>query len=106
MNLILQLFTISKFTILLLFQFYLLFIVLCSTQSQLPAYAVPLFVRIQPEIEITSTFKHKKADLKKEGFNPSVISDKLYFRDSEQAKYIPLDSNLFNDIVSGNRARL
>lgn len=76
------------------------------TQNQLPSYAIPLFVRIQPRIEITSTFKHKKADLKKQGFDPSKTTDKLYFRDSEQGKYVPLDEALFNEITSGKRARL
>mmetsp|Transcript_24587 Transcript_24587/g.31269 ORF Transcript_24587/g.31269 Transcript_24587/m.31269 type:complete len:555 (-) Transcript_24587:46-1710(-) len=77
-----------------------------ATQAQLPAYAVPLFLRIQPKIEITSTFKHKKTDLKKEGFDPSLTTDKLYFRDSAQGKYVPLDSVLFKDICSGTRSRL
>ena len=33
----------------------------------LPAYARPLFLRIQDRIEVTATFKHKKTDLVREG---------------------------------------
>lgn len=39
-------------------------------KGQLPAYAVPVFLRIAPKLEVTGTFKHRKVDLKKEGFNP------------------------------------
>ena len=39
-------------------------------QQQLPAYAVPVFLRLRPEQEVTGTFKHRKVDLKKEGFAP------------------------------------
>ena len=34
----------------------------------LPAYAVPLFVRVVDELEQTSTFKSKKVDLRKQGY--------------------------------------
>lgn len=77
-----------------------------STKAQLPGYALPIFVRIQPEIEITSTFKHKKVELKKEGFNPSVVTDKLFFRDADQNQYVPLNTVLYKEIVSGERSRL
>ncbi|KXS20290.1 acetyl-CoA synthetase-like protein [Gonapodya prolifera JEL478] len=34
----------------------------------LPRYAVPVFVRILPAMEITGTFKHRKVEYRKEGF--------------------------------------
>lgn len=43
--------------------------------SKLPSYAVPRFVRVMPEIEITGTFKHRKVDLMRQGFDPRSISD-------------------------------
>ena len=48
-------------------------------QDQLPKYSVPLFIRISEEIEKTGTFKYKKVDLAKEGFDPDKISDQLYW---------------------------
>ena len=39
-------------------------------KNSLPSYAMPLILRIKKEIEITGTFKHKKVDLVKEGYNP------------------------------------
>ena len=41
----------------------------------LPSYAMPVILRVQKEIEITVTFKHKKVDLVKEGYNPQDVSD-------------------------------
>lgn len=34
----------------------------------LPAYAVPMFVRVVPDIEHTSTFKNRKVELREEGY--------------------------------------
>jgi len=69
--------------------------------KELPAYAQPLFIRLQGEIEITGTFKHRKGDLVKEGFDPSVIADPLFFRDDENQTYRPLDQALHDAICSG-----
>ncbi|NWW51464.1 S27A2 synthetase, partial [Pedionomus torquatus] len=53
------------------------------TGDTLPAYAAPRFVRIQDALEITGTFKQCKGNLVKEGFDPSVIKDPLFFRDDK-----------------------
>jgi fatty-acyl-CoA synthase len=71
---------------------------------ELPAYARPLFVRLTPAIEVTGTFKHRKVDLVNEGFDPSRISDPLFFLDGVRG-YVPLDAALHGRIVSGD-ARL
>ncbi|HEX5062996.1 MAG TPA: long-chain-acyl-CoA synthetase, partial [Kofleriaceae bacterium] len=36
-------------------------------ESQLPAYARPLFLRVRPELEVTGTFKQVKSDLRRQG---------------------------------------
>ena len=41
---------------------------------ELPFYARPVFIRIQPAIETTGTFKYRKVDLVKEGFDPAKSS--------------------------------
>ena len=51
------------------------------------SYAVPMFVRVQTEMSVTSTFKQLKGQLVKEGFDPALISDKLYCEDSPKKKY-------------------
>ena len=47
----------------------------------LPAYARPLFLRLEPRIDMTGTFKHKKAQLVAEGFDPARVTGNLYFRE-------------------------
>jgi fatty-acyl-CoA synthase len=44
-----------------------------SLEQALPAYAVPLFIRLQTEQQTTGTFKYRKVELKQEGFDPGVV---------------------------------
>lgn len=67
-------------------------------EAALPSYAQPLFVRLMASIPKTGTYKLRKLDLRDEGFNPTVITDKLYFHD--KSTYVPIDMNLYNDIIS------
>jgi fatty-acyl-CoA synthase len=69
---------------------------------ELPVYARPVFLRLLPEIEVTGTFKHRKVELVKEGFDPAAISDPLFFLDGERG-YVPLDSELYGRIVRGEQ---
>ena len=52
-----------------------------ALQEQLPGYARPLFYRMMESLETTSTFKIKKFELVKAGFNPLELSEPLYFAD-------------------------
>ncbi len=45
--------------------------------DRLPAYAVPLFIRIVDSLEQTSTFKSRKVELRKKGYEPDA-EGKLY----------------------------
>ncbi|MBV9154074.1 MAG: long-chain-acyl-CoA synthetase [Alphaproteobacteria bacterium] len=65
----------------------------------LPAYAQPLFVRVCSAIEATETFKQKKQDLVREGYDPSKTTDPLYFADREAGAYVPLDRALYDRIA-------
>jgi fatty-acyl-CoA synthase len=67
--------------------------------AHLPAYARPLFLRLSQEIATTDTFKQKKAQLAREGFDPGKIADALYFDDGNA--YVPLDAALFAKINAG-----
>jgi fatty-acyl-CoA synthase len=53
-------------------------------------------------LAITETFKHKKAPLEQDGFDPARIVDPLYFFDAGRG-YIPLDADLHRRIVEGER---
>ncbi|WP_072809911.1 long-chain-acyl-CoA synthetase [Rhodococcus zopfii] len=54
--------------------------------ASLPAYAVPLFVRIVDELEHTSTFKSRKVDLRDEGFSKTG-DDPLYVLEGRSGGY-------------------
>lgn len=70
-------------------------------QNQLPAYARPLFIRIQTRMDVTGTFKHIKGKLTEEGFDPNKISEPLYFLDTKEKDYIPLTINIYDSVVTG-----
>ena len=76
-----------------------------AIHRDLAAYARPVFLRILPEMEITGTFKHRKVDLVREGFDPRQIPDAIYFRDPAAGRYVPLDAGLCDAILNG-QARL
>lgn len=71
--------------------------------ATLPAYARPLFVRVQTQIETTATFKLKKADLVAQGFDPHVVQDPLYVRDAETNAYVPLSAERFEALKTGRQ---
>jgi fatty-acyl-CoA synthase len=58
-------------------------------------------VRIRGEIDVTATFKQKKFDLVREGFDPSLTGDAIYFNDPHAQAFRRLDPALYQDIVSG-----
>ena len=70
-------------------------------KQQLPAFAWPLFVRIVKRLDITGTFKLKKFNLQREGYDPSIISDKLFFLHPKTGNYETLSNELFDSIVTG-----
>ncbi|KAL1115300.1 hypothetical protein AAG570_007331 [Ranatra chinensis] len=69
-------------------------------RRKLSSFARPLFVRILRQLPMTSTFKLKKIDLQKEGYNPNLIQDPLYFFDSKSGTYTRLTPQLYDEIVS------
>ena len=69
--------------------------------AALPDYAVPIFLRIRTQTDTTGTMKLKKVDLVKAGYDPSAITDELYFRDEDARSYVPITPELFKDINSG-----
>lgn len=49
----------------------------------------------------SGTFKFQKTELRREGFNPSNVSDRLYFLDSSRGRYIPVEEELYQSVLSG-----
>jgi acyl-CoA synthetase (AMP-forming)/AMP-acid ligase II len=69
--------------------------------AQLPAYAVPLFLRGVGELETTATFKTRKHALRDEGVDPSSVRDPLYVLLDRARGYEPLTPALWRQFVEG-----
>jgi fatty-acyl-CoA synthase len=69
--------------------------------AHLPEYARPLFLRLLPELDVTATFKQKKFDLVREGFDPACVADPLYFSDADTRTFVRLTKALYDSIQSG-----
>jgi citronellyl-CoA synthetase len=74
---------------------------LTQLQAELPAYAVPLFLRLSQRLETTSTFKHKKAPLKEQGYDLSRCNDPIYAWLPGSDRYVPLHAELQAAIEAG-----
>ena len=69
--------------------------------ARLPSYAVPIFIRVQKEAETTGTFKYRKVDLVKEGFNPDNMADPVWFADPAKGTYVPVTHDRYESILAG-----
>ncbi|HET6472076.1 MAG TPA: long-chain-acyl-CoA synthetase [Pseudomonadales bacterium] len=67
----------------------------------LPSYARPVFLRIHPEMEVTGTFKLMKGDLRREGYDLSLVKDPLYVMKPGKSQYEPLDAQFLDKIRAG-----
>lgn len=74
-------------------------------EAQLPAYAVPLFLRRVEALETTATFKTRKQALREEGFDPSRVTDPLYILANRALGYEPLSAARWAELQDG-RLRL
>jgi fatty-acyl-CoA synthase len=70
-------------------------------ENSLPSYARPVFVRLQPKPEMTGTFKLRKVDLQREGWDPATVSDPIYLRDDESRSYVELTAERLGAIRAG-----
>ena len=70
--------------------------------ERLPEYARPLFLRIRGEIEMTATFKPKKQDLSREGYDPTITADAIYFDDRISQAFVKLDTAVYERLQTGN----
>ncbi|KAG5882212.1 hypothetical protein JTB14_024724 [Gonioctena quinquepunctata] len=60
-------------------------------KSHLPGYAIPLFLRVLESLPVTGTFKVKKVELRKDGFDMTMIKDPMYFLMRKSQSTFPLN---------------
>lgn len=68
-------------------------------KSALPAYAVPVFLRIREHHDTTGTFKARKTELKQEGFRGTP--DPVLVLSAADDAYVPLTAPLLQQIELG-----
>ena len=69
--------------------------------EELPSYAIPIFLRIQPDIEVTGTFKMLKGELRKQGYDKSQTQDPLYILKNGEKAYSNLEDDYLEKIRTG-----
>jgi solute carrier family 27 fatty acid transporter 1/4 len=73
-------------------------------RSELPAYAMPLFIRLVKDVEHTGTFKVKKNTLVEQGYDLSKCGDdRVYYFDTRDKVYKLLDSVVLDEIRTSKR---
>ena len=71
-------------------------------RSELPTYAIPLFIRVSGPLEVTGTFKHRKVDLRQQGFDPGACPDPLFVLLPGASAYQPLTAAIHDQIMAGD----
>ena len=69
-----------------------------SLKTALPSYAKPQFIRLLEKLDMTGTCKLKKLDLQKEGYDPNVVSDKIYYMNNKSGEYELLTVELYEKV--------
>ncbi|MEQ1447704.1 long-chain-acyl-CoA synthetase [Acinetobacter schindleri] len=64
----------------------------------LPAYSVPVFLRIQQQVETTGTFKYQKNKLKEQAFDPSKTNERLLVCLPGADAYCDVTAEVFTNI--------
>lgn len=71
-------------------------------ECSLPTYARPLFLRLSVALPRTATFKVRKIDLQRQGFDPAQVqNDRLFFYEARQHAFQPLNVELYQNILHG-----
>ena len=71
-------------------------------QEQLPGFARPVFVRVQSDTDMTGTFKLRKVDLQREGFDIRAVLDPIYVLKPKSREYVPLDAEFHAELIAGS----
>ena len=71
--------------------------------DELPAYARPVFLRVQRSMATTGTFKLLKGELREQAYHPDRVgNDDIYVRKPRGKSYERLDADFYGCIVDGS----
>ena len=69
---------------------------------ELPAFARPVFVRIEQEQDTTGTFKLFKGKLKQQAYHLDQVDEPLYVRQPKSKQYELLDRGFYDQLINGS----
>lgn len=69
--------------------------------ENLPKYSIPIFVRIQNELEFTGTHKLRKINLRKESYDINIIKDTIYLWNPITQSYKNLGIDDYTNLLLG-----
>ncbi len=69
--------------------------------AELPPYAVPVFLRFRPQLELTGTFKQKKGELKRQGFDVATIDEPMFVMLPKSGAYTELTEAVAAELRAG-----
>jgi len=72
--------------------------------DSLPRYAVPLFLRMTPQLEYTGTLKIQKSRLRQEGIDVDkwTSEDKMFWLPMNSSTYVPFGNEAYQALQEGN----
>lgn len=68
--------------------------------ENLPRYAIPIFIRLNDNLEFTGTHKLRKINLRKQGYDINEIKDHIYFWDSISDRYKIFDRAKYQNLIN------
>ena len=69
--------------------------------ARLPRYARPVFLRLRESLSRTGTYKTTKNAETRDGYDPSVVDDPVFFDDTAAGAYRRVDRALYQAILDG-----
>ncbi len=72
-------------------------------REKMPAYEIPVFIRVREQQEVTGTFKYRKVELKKEAYHLDQVGDEpIYVIVGKDGEYTELTSETEDKINAGD----
>lgn len=70
-------------------------------REKLPAYAIPVFLRVREQQEVTGTFKYRKVELKNEAYHLDQVSEPVLVLQGKDSTFEALTAAIEADINQG-----
>ena len=69
--------------------------------THLSSHTRPIFLRLRQTLTVTTTFKQRRIELVREGYDPSRSNDAVYLDDPEDNRWVRMTETLFTAVNDG-----